>query len=146
MFLHANVIHLLTNNYSLYRCAAWAAYLLPALSPARCVTQVLSIAAFSLSMCSMHRLLTALPCVLRSLGPFVETISGRERFACVYAVSAVAGSMASYAFNSQPSVGASGADARAGFTATEQPGRHPEAAAIKRTCTTSACVARNLQG
>ncbi|EIE20693.1 rhomboid-domain-containing protein [Coccomyxa subellipsoidea C-169] len=60
--LHANLIHLLTNNYS-----------------------------------------------LNSLGPAVEGLCGRQRFVSVYTASALVGSVASYAFNPSPSVGASGA-------------------------------------
>lgn len=46
-----------------------------------------------------------------SLGPPVELFFGRERFVCVYTASAVVGTMASYAFNQSPAVGASGAAA-----------------------------------
>ena len=45
---------------------------------------------------------------LASLGPIVERISGHGRFGAVYAVSAVAGTAASYVFTKAPSVGASG--------------------------------------
>lgn len=61
MVLHANLLHLLTNNYS-----------------------------------------------LNSLGPAVEGLCGRQRFVSVYMASALVGSLASYAFNPIPSVGASG--------------------------------------
>jgi membrane associated rhomboid family serine protease len=45
---------------------------------------------------------------LASMGPIVERISGHARFGVVYAVSAVAGTAASYVFTKAPSVGASG--------------------------------------
>jgi len=46
---------------------------------------------------------------LNSVGPEVEQISGRVRFAVIYAVAAVTGTLASFAFSSAPAVGASGA-------------------------------------
>ncbi|BDA42210.1 RHOMBOID-like protein 10, chloroplastic [Coccomyxa sp. Obi] len=46
---------------------------------------------------------------LNSLGPAVEGLCGRQRFVSVYTASALMGSVASYALNPSPSVGASGA-------------------------------------
>jgi len=46
---------------------------------------------------------------LSNIGPLLERISGQERFAAVYALSGLTGSLASFCFNSHPSVGASGA-------------------------------------
>lgn len=46
---------------------------------------------------------------LASLGPFVESNSGKVRYLAVYAVSAIAGSLLSYRFSAAASVGASGA-------------------------------------
>jgi Rhomboid family len=45
---------------------------------------------------------------LSSLGPFVESNAGHARFLSIYAVSAIAGSLASYWFCPSMSVGASG--------------------------------------
>ena len=46
---------------------------------------------------------------LNNLGPLAERLSGRRRFAAVYAAAGVASSLASFAFNPAPAVGASGA-------------------------------------
>lgn len=46
---------------------------------------------------------------LYALGPEAEQIYGTARFVAVYMLSGLAGSLASYAFSPQPSVGASGA-------------------------------------
>eukprot|EP00873_Tetraselmis_striata_P037345 jgi/Tetstr1/457609/TSEL_044176.t1 len=43
------------------------------------------------------------------IGPMLENISGHGRFATVYTVSALTGSLASFALSANPSVGASGA-------------------------------------
>ena len=43
------------------------------------------------------------------MGPIVERLSGHSRFAAVYTLSAITGTLASYAFTTAPSVGASGA-------------------------------------
>ena len=45
---------------------------------------------------------------LHNLGPILETVSGRPRFAIVYAVSAVGGCVASYYGTTNLSLGASG--------------------------------------
>ena len=60
-FLHADLIHLAVNNFSLH-----------------------------------------------NLGPLLETVSGRPRFAIVYAVAAVGGCVASYFGTTRLSLGASG--------------------------------------
>lgn len=60
-FLHANLVHLAVNNFSLH-----------------------------------------------NLGPLLETVSGRPRFAIVYAVAAVGGCVASYYGTTNLSLGASG--------------------------------------
>lgn len=60
---------------------------------------------------ALHANLLHLVCnnhALNNLGPLMERLSGRQRFISVYTVSAVAGSVASFLFNSSPSVGASG--------------------------------------
>jgi len=46
---------------------------------------------------------------LNNLGPPAEALLGTRRFACLYAVGAVAGNVASFARNPAPGVGASGA-------------------------------------
>ncbi len=46
---------------------------------------------------------------LSTLGPIVESTSGRTRYTTVYALSAIAGSLFSYWFSPTASVGASGA-------------------------------------
>ncbi|CAG9461627.1 unnamed protein product [Pedinophyceae sp. YPF-701] len=46
---------------------------------------------------------------LNDIGPTVERLSGRKRFATIYFTGAVGGCLASYLFSSNPSVGASGA-------------------------------------
>lgn len=44
---------------------------------------------------------------LNSIGPFVETISGEQRFLAIYLTSGVIGALASYTLTSSPSLGAS---------------------------------------
>ena len=51
----------------------------------------------------------AAPQALSTLGPIVESTSGRTRYTTVYALSAIAGSLFSYWFSPTASVGASGA-------------------------------------
>ena len=46
---------------------------------------------------------------LNALGPNVEALLGRGRFAALYAASAVSGNVASFVMNPHPAVGASGA-------------------------------------
>lgn len=70
---------------------------------------------------------------LSSLGPFVESNAGHARFLAVYAISAISGSLASYMFSPNPSVGASGA----------MPGSHRSILRFPRNGT-SACPARQV--
>ena len=58
---------------------------------------------------SSSHLVIDLPQALSSLGPFVESNAGHARFLAIYALSAISGSLASYMFSPNPSVGASGA-------------------------------------